>query len=151
MMRPMNSGMVEAETDSVGRAPSDQDPFGLLPLSWPEDIKIHPDARVAKTGPNGPSGSYVIALVPSDKATREGVQSFYLDLLSSWQSLRVNEIPDDNGSQMLVIVADRPGASIEISTGTGTAEIIRALGHSDYWSREVGENPILLRMFYSSL
>ena len=149
LMRPVSLGDTATASSEAKREPSEQDPLGLIPLSWPVDIKIHPEAKVAQTGPNGVNGSYIIALVPSDKATREGVQSFYLELLSSWQTLRVQEITDETGSPTLIILADRPGASIEISTGIGTPDIIRALGNSEYWSREVGENPILVRLFYS--
>jgi hypothetical protein len=128
--------------------PNRQDPFNLLPKLWPPDLKLHPDARVAQSVENK-AGYTLVTLIPSDRATVTGVQGFYLELLSSWESLQVHEVTETSkGAPIITIVAERPNAVVEVRTENATPAFMNTLANKDFWIREVGPTPVIARLSY---
>ena len=135
------------------QAPSPQDPFGLVPLDWPADIKFHPDAKVAQSRPLASDGYFLLALIPSSRATIMGVQTFHIDDLSSWKSIEVDEkSPEvEGGSPVLTIVAERSGAWLKITAQEGQAGSLTSLENYEYWEKTVGANPLIVRFYYAPI
>jgi hypothetical protein len=143
------------EQSLTGQAPpasasSPQDPFGRIPSEWPNDVPIHPDSEVASGGMEQDNPRlFVISLIPSSKATPAGVQSFYLERLSDWQSLEVQEVPGNrDDGPILMIIAERPSARLEVSTGMASGDFMFSLPEKEFWVREVGPQPVLIKLTY---
>jgi hypothetical protein len=129
MQRGPRGNALSDSADAIsGRWSARQDPFGLIPSQWPPDIKLHREARIAKSGAYQKNGYTLVGLISPDKATISGVQGFYLELLSSWESIQVKESAEtSDGSPILIIYAERPGARVEVRTEIGTAAFMKSL------------------------
>ena len=115
---------------------SRQYPFGLYPPDWPVDVVLHPEAAIAKCDAYEKTGHCIVALIPSDRATVQGAQAFHLEsLMNTWQSLQV-EPPESNieGTLVLTIIAERPGANLSVVTMTGSAAFMSTLPNKEYWT-----------------
>ena len=124
-----------------------QDPFGRIPDIWPPDIPLHPQAEVAQGGTDPVGGCYLVALISPEKATPAGVQTFYLEALAEWQSIQVRENPQDQaGGPLFMIIANRPGSRLQISTGLASGDFMLSLPEKEFWIREVGPEPVLVKM-----
>jgi hypothetical protein len=137
--------------EAPGDTGKSHDPFDLIPQGWPADIDLHPEAFVADSGIVPGGGLFLYMLASSLKVTPSGVQAFHLEKLSHWDSIKVREIPSTSGGvsePTLLIVADRPGASIEIQTGPSRPGLVDSLDHREFWIAEVGADPIWIRLSY---
>jgi len=131
-------------------APSENDPFGLLPADWPDNVPLHPEAAVAHSGEFGSEGYYMVTLVSPNLATIPGVQSFHIDSLSMWQSMEIDEV-QNNGAAQLIIIAEQPGEYVKIISEQATAGFLVTLDNADYWEQRVGPDPIVVRIFFSKV
>ncbi len=137
-----------------GQDENEQDPFSFIPNGFPEDIALHPDAKVAGGGRNVDNEMYVFMLASSKLVTPGGVQDFHLEELATWESLRVREIPAGGGrgsDPILVIVAEKPGARLEISTARAAPGLVEGLRQKEYWLEAVGSDPVWIRLSYSPM
>jgi hypothetical protein len=124
-----------------------QDPFGRIPEIWPPDIPLHPQAEIAQGGADPMGSCYLVALISPEKATPAGVQTFYLEALAEWQSIQVRENPQDQvGNPLFVIIANRPGSRLFISAGLASGEFMLSLPEKEFWIREVGPEPVLVKL-----
>lgn len=138
-----------SDQSEVGTAKySGNDPFGLIPPGWPDDIDFHPEEKIAESGVYAMTGLYLIALVSPEKATCAGVQNFHIEHLASWQNLQVRELPIGPGqTYVFAIIAENPGIILEITTQVAEAGFISTLKNSEYWIREVTSRPIKVMFF----
>jgi hypothetical protein len=132
---------------------TDKDPFGLMPVNWPDLVKIHPEAAVAHSGEFGTEGFYLVTLISPNVATIPGVQAFHLESLSTWESVQIDETGDgENGSsRQLVIIAEGANGYVRIVSEQAGSGFLTTLENSDYWYEKVGPNPIVVRLFFSSV
>ena len=132
---------------------SPSDPYGLMPVGWPEDVPMHPDALLAFSGEFGVGGLYLVTVVPSDLATPLGAQTFHLESLAGWESLQVNEERTAAGKESgaLVIVAERRNAWLRVISERAVPGFIGALPNSEHWLETVGPEPIIIRLYYAVL
>ncbi len=129
-----------------------QDPFGLIPDSWPGDIALHPEAGVAEAEFTTGGGSFLLMLASSRRVTPPGVQDYHLEILSEWESIRVRELPALGGAfeePSFLIVAERPGAHLEITTGYAQKSLVESLGEAEYWLQRVGDDPVRIRLSFT--
>jgi len=132
------------------RKACEQDPFGLMPLEWPDDIPLHPNCRVVYSDRLGSDGFYVVAIVSPKLATGAGVQTFHVDSLSVWESVQVNESAAEGGGQgkVLTIIAERSGAYLKIVSEQPGEGFLASLEDRDYWRANVDPNPLVIRLFF---
>jgi hypothetical protein len=145
----VSSGPGSGTADERIVVTSEQDPFGLLPPNWPESIALQPDAKIAESGVYAMTGLYLIALISSDRATPAGVQGFYIESLSDWETLQVREDPTGVGlPPNLTVIAERPGAEAQVTAGTGSADFMSTLHEKEYWIHLMGSRPVVIWLYY---
>jgi hypothetical protein len=114
---------------------------------------MHPDAQLAFSGEFGMGGLYLVTIIPSDRATPLGAQTFHLESLAGWESLQVNEEPsaDRKESDALVIVAERGKAVLRVISERAGPGFIDTLPNSEHWLETVGPEPVVIRLYYAVL
>jgi hypothetical protein len=146
---------IEITTDNNDfptRDASSQDPYGLIPVGWINSAPIHPDARVAFSGSFGTGGLYLVTLIPPDSATLEGIQTFYLESLTDWESIQVIDEPQSNeNDNTLTIVARKEGAMLEIITEPAPQGFCSTLPNYGHWLSCMGPAPLVARLYYTPL
>lgn len=132
-------------------SPSDsQDPFGLIPQDWPDDVEIHPSAKIVQRRNLASDGYFLLVLIPSSQATILGVQTFHIDKLSGWESLEVEEGSQDKneGTPVLTIIGERDGAWLKITAEEAQPGYLESLENYEFWEVTVGIHPLIVRMYY---
>ncbi len=156
------SGGTESESAEYARIPapnvapvlhqalSANDPFGKMPVDWPESVQLHPSSAVAHSGEFGSEGYYLVTLISPDIATIPGVQAFHIESLSTWESMQIEESEGENTEQ-LIIIAEQPGSYVKILSEQASTGFLVTLENSEYWQERVGSNPIVVRIFFSAV
>jgi hypothetical protein len=142
----------QAERRMATHPASEQDPLGLMPLGWPDDVPLHPSSKLAYSGRFGTDGLYLVTLVPEELGTLTGVQAFHLESLGGWESLEVSENPAaESGSRALTIVAERAGCFLKVVSERAPDGFVSTLPESEYWKEFAGINPLVIRLYYTPL
>jgi hypothetical protein len=131
-----------------------KDPYEIVPDSWPEQLRFHPEAWIAVGGSYGNSGYYVIGLISPDRATPFGIQNFHLAEVSNWETVMVTEnLPENDQDKtcLLIISAENPDLKVEICTGTNDEEIMSQIPHSHLMRDRVGLTPLWVKISYDHL
>lgn len=151
---PIGNADVQVETEefhTMEASPSD--PYGLMPVGWPEDVPMHPDALLVYSGEFGVGGLYLVTIVPTDLATPLGAQTFHLESLAGWESIQVNEERSEGGKESgaLVIVAERRNAWLRVVSERAVPGFINALPNNEQLLETVGREPIIIRLYYAAI
>ena len=127
-----------------------QDPFGRIPVEWPTGIPLHPRGIVADSG-QYKKGCYLVVLVSSELATPAGIERFYVESLADWESLQVREEGEHSAEETgyITIIAERPGALLQITAGRSPSSLWETLPDSDRWPELVGPDPLLVRLCFT--
>ncbi|MFH1514826.1 MAG: hypothetical protein ABIG42_05130, partial [bacterium] len=134
------------------REASDRDPFGLIPLGWPDFVPLHEDGYVAFSSTYGTGGFRLMVIVSPKLATIPGVQDFYeqaLTSLNGWDTYTVDEMSPGNSSGIqLNIRAGRDNGNITIIVNQGNLAGYSVIENLDYWDEVTGPEAIVISLNY---